>query len=297
MALIKCPECNHDVSSAAKACPYCGYPINSVGNSSNQSNTQASGQPALIRFDESEILSTDGVAKHSQNNTQKKSEVNNAISYSPPKPESSNKWIWWLVLVIGIVILVWAIQDKKTSASASYSKSGTTYTTSTSIPTVEPRKSWKKAYYVNDFNEKTSSWYLQGVFYGEFSNSATASSELKAVFFVEHDYSSNFRYDMFRIRLVEYGSNPVNYKTTDTSHIEIKIKIDNRTYTDTPWSLDETEMVICRENKIFEPILQALESGREIKFVIQENKYTTSTYRFTVDSTGIEDIDHTWGLR
>lgn len=27
MALIKCPECGHDVSSEAKNCPNCGYPI------------------------------------------------------------------------------------------------------------------------------------------------------------------------------------------------------------------------------------------------------------------------------
>lgn len=28
MALLKCPECNHDVSSEATSCPNCGYPIN-----------------------------------------------------------------------------------------------------------------------------------------------------------------------------------------------------------------------------------------------------------------------------
>ena len=29
MALLKCPECKHDVSDKAAACPHCGYPINS----------------------------------------------------------------------------------------------------------------------------------------------------------------------------------------------------------------------------------------------------------------------------
>ena len=28
MALVKCPECGHDVSTKADACPHCGYPIN-----------------------------------------------------------------------------------------------------------------------------------------------------------------------------------------------------------------------------------------------------------------------------
>ncbi len=27
MALIKCPECERDVSSKATACPHCGYPL------------------------------------------------------------------------------------------------------------------------------------------------------------------------------------------------------------------------------------------------------------------------------
>ena len=27
MALIKCPECAHDVSDQAASCPECGYPI------------------------------------------------------------------------------------------------------------------------------------------------------------------------------------------------------------------------------------------------------------------------------
>ena len=27
MAIIKCPECGKDVSTAAEACPHCGYPF------------------------------------------------------------------------------------------------------------------------------------------------------------------------------------------------------------------------------------------------------------------------------
>lgn len=30
MALIKCPECGNEISSFAKACPNCGYPIEEV---------------------------------------------------------------------------------------------------------------------------------------------------------------------------------------------------------------------------------------------------------------------------
>lgn len=33
MALIKCPECGKEISSAAKKCPNCGKPINPVKSS------------------------------------------------------------------------------------------------------------------------------------------------------------------------------------------------------------------------------------------------------------------------
>lgn len=39
MALIKCPECNRDVSSVASTCPHCGYPISQLFNA--KSNRKA----------------------------------------------------------------------------------------------------------------------------------------------------------------------------------------------------------------------------------------------------------------
>lgn len=39
MAIIKCPECNHDVSDHAVSCPNCGYPIAAnMGNSNEKGN-------------------------------------------------------------------------------------------------------------------------------------------------------------------------------------------------------------------------------------------------------------------
>ena len=36
MALIKCPECMNDVSTAAAACPQCGFPITQQKNNLNE---------------------------------------------------------------------------------------------------------------------------------------------------------------------------------------------------------------------------------------------------------------------
>ena len=35
MALIKCPECNKEVSDCAEACPHCGYPLKKKPVTSN----------------------------------------------------------------------------------------------------------------------------------------------------------------------------------------------------------------------------------------------------------------------
>jgi ssDNA-binding Zn-finger/Zn-ribbon topoisomerase 1 len=41
MALVKCPECGKEVSSAATACPNCGYPMDAV----RQAASVVTGQP------------------------------------------------------------------------------------------------------------------------------------------------------------------------------------------------------------------------------------------------------------
>lgn len=46
MSLIKCPECNKEISSAAKACPHCGYPINN--NDIKTNDFSNIGQPQWV---------------------------------------------------------------------------------------------------------------------------------------------------------------------------------------------------------------------------------------------------------
>lgn len=37
MALMKCPECNKQISDKAKSCPECGYPINNINTALKKS--------------------------------------------------------------------------------------------------------------------------------------------------------------------------------------------------------------------------------------------------------------------
>ena len=41
--LIKCPECNREISSAAACCPGCGYPINTPPKPKKQSKKKGGG--------------------------------------------------------------------------------------------------------------------------------------------------------------------------------------------------------------------------------------------------------------
>jgi len=48
MALIKCPECAHDISDQAASCPQCGYPIQRT-NQGTPASAGASELDALVR--------------------------------------------------------------------------------------------------------------------------------------------------------------------------------------------------------------------------------------------------------
>lgn len=89
----------------------------------------------------------------------------------------------------------------------------------TSIPVeTEPSlgTSWVLDYYVDDFGDKTDTPYIKCVIEGDFSNTATMSSDLTVVVF--YDFKSEFP---FSFRLMEYG----DHKATYQSHDEITIKM------------------------------------------------------------------------
>ena len=42
MALISCPECNHQISDKALSCPSCGYPLSTTTNIQNNTTNETS---------------------------------------------------------------------------------------------------------------------------------------------------------------------------------------------------------------------------------------------------------------
>ena len=53
-----------------------------------------------------------------------------------------------------------------------------------------PYGDWEICDYTDDFDEPTGEKYVRQIIYGHFSNSATASSPLRVIVFLHHDYNS-----------------------------------------------------------------------------------------------------------
>ncbi|MBQ4040573.1 MAG: hypothetical protein IJC91_05485, partial [Oscillospiraceae bacterium] len=100
----------------------------------------------------------------------------------------------------------------------------------------------------------------------------------------------------FSIRLLRYGDMPANL-SDDTWDIEIKIKVDGTVYTDEPWFVNESEIYIQRGSEIFKGVIEGLNAGKEISFVITDSSYGTTTYQFKIDAFGLDDIPHDWKAR
>lgn len=159
---------------------------------------------------------------------------------------------------------------------------------------------WTEEYYVDEFNDPTDEKYIRGAFEGTFSNSATSSSYLAVYFFVDKRLTLNNGYydgDLFRIKLIEYGTNKANFLGADEEDVQIKIKVDDVVTEDTAYYVDSQngEIYISRSNDIFSPFIEAMNHRKEVSFVITVNSYgALSTYRFDVDANGLSDIAHSW---
>ena len=185
-----------------------------------------------------------------------------------------------------------------TFESATTESTTTTTTKPTTKATTKPQKEihWTEQFYVDDFGDPTSSSYIRGVFKGKFSNSATSGSDLTVCFFMDKNLASA-SYDMFTIRLLEYGNHQVSFIGCDEYDVSIKVKVDGVVTEDNPYFLlkDDGEIAIKRGSGIFKAVINALEADKEIAFVITIGGYgTPSTYRFDVDANGLSDISHKW---
>ena len=155
---------------------------------------------------------------------------------------------------------------------------------------------WEVAYYVDDFGDPTDEWYIRGIFEGDFDNSAGYGHDLTVVLFFDQ-YLDKASYDCFYLRLLEYGNIPANL-SDDTEDITIKIKVDGTIYSDEPDFVYGNDIYFERGSEIFRGVIDGLNAGKEISFIIEESYYgNTSSYNFKIDAFGLDDIPHSWKAR
>ena len=145
---------------------------------------------------------------------------------------------------------------------------------------------WTVKYYVDDFGDPTNEGYIanQDNLVGQFSNSATTNSELKACFIVS-DSSS------VAIKLFEYGSSTVKAYSIDTYTIKVKDSIGNvhslngtiykggdRLYIDNSY-----------KKKHVSQMHNLLLKGGKLTFLINSTENSLTNYKIPFDATGYKN--------
>ena len=152
------------------------------------------------------------------------------------------KKVWISILAIIIVISLVgcaSVPAEETNATQSAETMPIETENQTPEATVEPTpgptsteapSSWEIAHYVDDFGDETDEVYLQGVFSGEFSNTATTNSELSVIVGVEYvmmetdvtDEGYGLNNTIISFRLLEYNDHKATYNQGEKMTLKVK---------------------------------------------------------------------------
>ena len=155
--------------------------------------------------------------------------------------------------------------------------------------------SWVLDYYVDEFGDKTDTPHIMCVIEGDFSNTATMSSDLTVVVF--YDFKSEFP---FSFRLLEYGDHKATYLSDD--EITLKMKVDGEVTTSGAFGLTPDEvrtadlyglvtngdLVFTSEDFTVGDLLHTLlaKDAPDVRCIITIGD---SKYNFTIPSAGFSD--------
>ena len=138
---------------------------------------------------------------------------------------------------------------------------------------------WTEKYFVDEFNDPTYKNYLttKSRLSGTFSNTATTNSKLTAEIIVTYSYISFILY--------EYGSQQVKSYSNEKYNITIKCGYSKTTI---EGYLTSGQIAVIGSDK--KTLLDALASGEKVSFYIENAKYRTSNYLFSVESSNFKDL-------
>jgi len=144
---------------------------------------------------------------------------------------------------------------------------------------------WVLDYLVDDFGDDTDSTYIKCVAVGDFSNTATTSSELLVTVFFIPGVANESNESGFWFRLFEYGDKPATYTSND--EIIMKIKVGDEIITEKLYGTAPNGDLLLLEGDMLNKLTHTLPTeDQEIRCIIEIG---SSKYNFTMPLAGYAD--------
>ncbi len=252
---MNCPKCGKETDST-KFCSECGAELSSE-NVSNEAN------------------STENIV----------------IDQPIPQKKKSKKKIIIIAAIIVLLIAIIAISNSKKDKSSpqitvsvvdnTNTSTETTTEATTETTTEKASSTWFLDHYVDDFQEKVEAeWYIEGDFYGTFSNSATTDSS--CLVRVLYDYREQFAFFVY-----DYGRSQLKNSYSRSEKYTVKIKGANGDVKEIPAHIGSDGDRLWIDDT--QALLDAVKLGN-ISVFLYENDNTIHSYHFTIASDNFSDL-------
>lgn len=152
---------------------------------------------------------------------------------------------------------------------------------------------WKISNYTDEFGDPLSESFIGGIFTGTFCNTATTNSDLIVGIRVDKHN--------FDILLFEYGDFQVKNSYFENINYKIILKVDEEKFNLRGFMEENTSYISISKNlcvwKNDSPykgqidfLLEMFKNNNKVSFYIQQVDRPTTTYLFSVDTTGFFDL-------
>lgn len=171
------------------------------------------------------------------------------------------------------------IDTQSTETSSTTSEEDSVSDVSNDVSESSAGNSWKVKNYVDEFNDPTDEKYISYVGVGTFSNTATTDSTL--VLSVLYDGS-------LYVKLYEYGSSLVTNSYSHSVEYTVMVKDEDgqkSEYEGTMYSDSGDRVKIWGSE-----LIEKFKSNKTLKFHIVNNDRPTTTYDFTIDTSGFKEV-------
>lgn len=143
---------------------------------------------------------------------------------------------------------------------------------------------WILKYYVDDYDQPTSDWYITNseLITGKFSNSATTNSKLSVRVVIDSNYICFVLY--------EYGSHQVKNSYSKNRYYDMRMKDADGVEHELGGGIVAGGDRILLSNDSRQKVLTALKKQGTLSFYIAEADRTTTNYRFSMEISNLGEM-------